>query len=414
MNRLTLMPIALKFVAVATTIVLSGTAHGDTTELKAVASDPQMSAEFAQSHGLPEHPQGSGRWKRLSGAVEFAPLPEDPTIVATKALERSDRAGFARAANGRPYSAMLVYEDGTNFARAGEVDLGYVVPPEGFGAWNPEGMLKVDETQVEKGMFNGSKAVGTESIIGGTLNSDRRIRYSAAATLTAYPFRTVGSISGNGNTKSGSCSGVIIGPRHVLTAAHCLHDSNGNWYSPLYFNPGQTNNVKLNGSHKMVARWARDHGIHKKYDYGVMVLKDSPALASLGWMGIAWWNNQASYDGRFAYNKGYPLANNDCKASPLANDNCDGWMYGDADSLESNAATNNHLLQYDIDTQTGHSGSPVYHYLGGSPAVLAVHGYGAGGSLLNYGARFRGSMYNDVCSWIGNIDSAYAAHPNCN
>lgn len=64
MNKFTIVPNALKFVAVAMTIVLSGIAHGDTAELKEAASNPQMSAESAKSHGLPEHPQGIGRWKQ--------------------------------------------------------------------------------------------------------------------------------------------------------------------------------------------------------------------------------------------------------------------------------------------------------------------------------------------------------------
>jgi hypothetical protein len=39
---------------------------------------------------------------------------------------------------------------------------------------------------------------------------------------------------------------------------------------------------------------------------------------------------------------------------------------------------------------------------------------GCTGTSLNQAARFRTSMYNDVCSWISSVSSSHATHPNCN
>lgn len=54
----------------------------------------------------------------------------------------------------------------------------------------------------------------------------------------------------------------------------------------------------------------------------------------------------------------------------------------------------------------------IYTYLGGSPAVMAIH-YGPSGNY-NAGSRFRTSMWNDICTWIADVPSSYATHSLCN
>jgi V8-like Glu-specific endopeptidase len=104
------------------------------------------------------------------------------------------------------------------------------------------------------------------------------------------------------------------------------------------------------------------------------------------------------------------------RRSPFADDECKGDMYYDLDYLESSdyrsGGRDDESLAYDLDAQPGHSGRPIYRTT--NNAILAVHWGGWSDVDERYfGARFRSSMYNDVCNWIAAVGSTYETHPNC-
>jgi hypothetical protein len=143
---------------------------------------------------------------------------------------------------------------------------------------------------------------------------------------------------------------------------------------------------------------------------------------NLGWWGMAWWNNAAGYTNKSATVRGYPqkVGPSDaerCQASVLNPKNCDGWMYGHSATLDANAFRSDEQLEYNIDTTPAQSGSSVQMSVSGAAVSAGVHwgcaGFGGCSGGRNRAARMRQSMWDDLCTWIGQTDSIYGSHSLC-
>ncbi len=124
---------------------------------------------------------------------------------------------------------------------------------------------------------------------------------------TSYPWGTVGRV----DTPVGIASGVMVGPRHLLTAAHAIYwkrDGSTAWvrFRPAYFNGstpfGEAWGVQVYYKYQV-------HGplideIEGRYDYAVVVL-DRRIGDLTGWMGSRAYTDE--WDGKAYWSHiGYP------------------------------------------------------------------------------------------------------------
>jgi len=217
------------------------------------------------------------------------------------------------------------------------------------------------------------------------LGSDTRWEVTDASIK---PWKYVGLIQSN----VGTCTGILVGPKHVLTAAQCVRSrgSTGVWHNNVHFYPSRTRtsaSIAYDWSRMNVfSGWISDLSNvndYHNFDMALITLSSSPNIGQVAF-GFDYGLRTGYYTS--LYSKGYPL------------DKSFGSMWATWDYLY--ASWDYGLMTDDSDTYNGggYRGAPWYVYESSGPVVYAVDtDYGIN---FNIHTKITSSKFYSLCSWI--------------
>lgn len=186
---------------------------------------------------------------------------------------------------------------------------------------------------------------------------------------TRYPWGCVCRIL----TASGQGSGVIVGPRHILTASHVI-----DWNSGVATIEVHRAGGTVQATARAIRTWTFTRVVHNDVttldeDYAVIVT-DQRLGDRFGWMGTRTYNS-AWDDEDYWWSIGYPAGSLSPVWQNQQNLDEDEWDYGSARAMTTSA-----------DLTPGQSGSPIFGFWDDGPYVVAV--------VSSQGAVFASGMEN--------------------
>lgn len=292
---------------------------------------------------------------------------DDPAKL-TKAERARRSSAIAVTPDGRVYRSVVTAEDLEIFERAIQI-----ISPT----------YRVEDPADKLITFPGIEvpALRDKSVIG----TDERTR---VYSTTSWPWRAMGRIELG-------CSGTVVGPRHVITAGHCVYDpGSGTWYSNIAFTPGQNGITSPYGIYSWsavisVSGWINNWD--RNYDYAMIVTSQNVGYDT-GYMSYGYGGEQVGWTVNI---NGYP---------------CDkpyGTMWHSDCPL---TIVQTHRLYYECDTYNCMSGSSVYAYWAPSTrTIYGIHAYGVDATGDNGATRIRSTVAANFNQWKND----YPPVPEC-
>jgi V8-like Glu-specific endopeptidase len=220
---------------------------------------------------------------------------------------------------------------------------------------------------------------------------------------TRFPWNTLVSLCRDfGSGGCAGCTGTLIGPRRIITAAHCL------WSVPrraaprrIFAIPGRRDRDTM--PYGVIE--AREYWVPRGFlaprpdraawDWGLIVLKRSVPAALNQFMRLRPLSSEAirrlAQQGRITI-PGYP------------SDRPVGTLWRDRERL---VRADERRLFHTVDTCPGHSGSPILSRIEGEPAIIGVHTAG----ILDVEGRSHGCRRGTVLAPAGSVNSGVRITP---
>lgn len=254
--------------------------------------------------------------------------------------------------------------------------------------WAPGGRLNIGERYSDSSAPNldasndADRPAQSRSGKSAVIDDDDRRRVLATSNA---PWRSICQILvRRRDGRTARSTGWFVAPRVVMTAGHALYDLDGVRPLEAAIVPGRDGDImpfnpQLSRTFIVPKLWRENHD--DRFDFGAVILPDARLGLSVGHFGVA--AADASHLPNMKVNTaGYPSGRR----------NTLWWTSGRIHTIDDV------FMSYDLDTERGQSGSPIYHVSNTKfRTVLAIH---TDSGDLNIGRRITPNLFEAIRNMV--------------